>query len=140
MSAQDSAIIMGMPVALTIRDDAASDSDVAAVFNLLRGIDKRMSPFQPTSEVSRLAAGTIPWTEISAELTEILDLAEETNQETNGYFDITRPDGRIDPSGIVKGWAIHQAAEQLGSLGFQHFLLDVGGDIATAGSDDDGEE
>jgi len=31
-------------------------------------------------------------------------LAEETNQATSGYFDIKKPDGSYDPSGLVKGW------------------------------------
>jgi ferredoxin-NADP reductase len=38
----------------------------------------------------------------------ILALSEQTRQETDGYVDIQR-DGIIDPSGIVKGWAIQLA-------------------------------
>ena len=39
----------------------------------------------------------------------VFALAEQTKQETAGYFDIDRG-GFYDPSGIVKGWAIANAA------------------------------
>ena len=62
-------------------------------------------------------------------------MCEQTRQETDGYFDIQR-DGMIDPSGIVKGWAIQQAAHLLQAQGFQHFYIDAGGDIQVAGTKD----
>jgi thiamine biosynthesis lipoprotein len=68
----------------------------------------------------------------------ILALAEKTKQETNGYFDIFN--GRdIDPSGIVKGWAIHQAAELLKMLGYKNFNVDAGGDIEVQGKNAHGK-
>jgi len=37
---------------------------------------------------------------------EVFVLSEKTAEESDGYFSITKPDGTIDPSGLVKGWAI----------------------------------
>src|SRR2546429_8833164 len=62
----------------------------------------------------------------------IFALSEQTRQETQGYFDI-RHNGVADPSGIVKGWAILQAATMLKAAEFMHFYIDAGGDIQVAG-------
>ena len=42
----------------------------------------------------------------------------------------------VDPSGIVKGWAILQAAHMLKEAGFSNFYIDAGGDIQVAGNKD----
>ena len=38
-------------------------------------------------------------------------LAEMTKRETEGYFNLTTPEGKFNPVGIVKGWAIKNAAD-----------------------------
>jgi thiamine biosynthesis lipoprotein len=52
---------------------------------------------------------------------EILNLAEDLKKQTEGYL-ITRPDGTIDPSGIVKGLAIANASLMLKNSGINIFL------------------
>jgi len=71
---------------------------------------------------------------------EVLTLAEVTRGETGGYFDIRGKDGRLDPSGIVKGWAIRNAAAIVARAGFRDFYVDAGGDIQSCGMNPDGEE
>src|SRR3954447_17273258 len=51
---------------------------------------------------------------------------------TNGYFSV-RPNGRLDPSGFVKGWAIAGAAERLRAAGAERFCINAGGDVYAAG-------
>ena len=63
----------------------------------------------------------------------ILLLAELTRQQTNGYFNIYQ-DGHFNPSGIVKGWAIQQAANMLRERGMQNYYVDAGGDMAVRGT------
>jgi len=65
----------------------------------------------------------------------ILALSEQTKQETQGYFDIQH-NGIADPSGIVKGWAIFQAATMLKEAGCTNFYIDAGGDIQVSGKKD----
>jgi thiamine biosynthesis lipoprotein len=65
----------------------------------------------------------------------ILALSEQTKKDTYGYFDIEH-DGLYDPSGIVKGWAIQNAADRLKAGGFRNFYIDAGGDISVAGNKD----
>jgi thiamine biosynthesis lipoprotein len=68
----------------------------------------------------------------------VFAMCEETKKETGGYFDIKTPNGTFDPSGLVKGWAIWNAAKLLEKKGFQNFYVDAGGDIQPHGHNMDG--
>ena len=132
--------IMGMPVTVVIVDVAAKQEDIENVFDYLRAIDEQFSPYKPTSEVSRLNAGSISRDFISLEFEKILALSEKTKKETNGYFDIHKKDGTVDPSGLVKGYAIHEAAEILRKKGYTNFYVEIAGDIEVAGVSIEGEK
>jgi thiamine biosynthesis lipoprotein len=74
----------------------------------------------------------------SEEMQMIFALSEETKQQTKGYFDIKTPNGHYDPSGLVKGWAIWNAAQLLQKKGFENFYVDAGGDIQPHGKNVEG--
>ncbi len=128
--------IMAMPVTVAIHDAAAAPDDLEAAFAIFDGADARFSPFRADSELSRLNRNALAG--VSAEMAEILALAEETRRQSGGYFDIRRPGGGIDPCGIVKGWAIGKAAEALRRRGLEDFFLDAGGDIQSEGRNAEG--
>ena len=134
---RETSLIMGMPIVVQIID-GGTPADCAAVFCYFDEIDERFSPFKETSEVTALNRGRIKVDEASLALQTILALAEETRRLSGGYFDIQRGDG-IDPSGIVKGWAIQQAAGLLEERGFRHFFIEAGGDIQVRGLNHDGQ-
>jgi FAD:protein FMN transferase len=136
--ARDTRIVMGMPITVEVVG-AATDGMVDAIFDHFAEVDARFSPFKPESEVSAMNAGRLAPSEFSAELVEVLALAEQTKRETQGYFDIRRPEGFFDPSGIVKGWAIQKAAQRIASAGYRDYLVDAGGDIQVGGHSPDGE-
>src|ERR1035437_7895447 len=121
--------IMNMPATVEILDTKILKGDIEKVFDYFREVDEKYSPFKNTSEVAKLNRGE----PVSDEMKVILRLAHDLKVETNGYFDIVRPDGKIDPSGIVKGWAIKNAAEILKDLGYKNFYVDAGGDAEIAG-------
>jgi FAD:protein FMN transferase len=110
------------------------------VFTSLASVDARFSLFKPDSEISALNSGLLPIAEVSQDMQEVLALAERTRGETRGYFDIERPDGGLDPSGIVKGWAIRNAARQIAARGVRNFFVDAGGDIQSVGKNAEGED
>lgn len=124
--------MMDMHVTVEIADRHAKKSDLAAVFNYFTYIDNTFSTFKPTSEISQINAGKIKPKNYSPDMKMVLALCEQTTTETAGFFDMHR-DGKIDPTGLVKGWAIWQAAELLKQRGCHHFLVDAGGDIQVAG-------
>lgn len=118
-----------MPITIEIKDDNVLSTDFDEVFNYFHYVDENYSPFKSTSEVGKLNRGE----KVSKEMETILKLSENLNKKTNGYFDIKRPDGKIDPSGLVKGWAIKNIAEKLIKKRFTNFFIDVGGDAEIVG-------
>lgn len=130
---------MGMPVTLEIIDISAARRDFNDVFTLFKKIDATFSPYKITSEVSRLNRKELKLADISPEMKEILQLAEQTKKESDGYFDVYR-NGILDPSGIVKGWAIKKAVDLLKGKGFKNFYVEAGGDIQVTGKNAAGED
>ena len=132
---------MGMPVTVAVAGEAARQ-DIEEIFAYFTSVDERFSTYKKDSEIMRINRGEVAPQEYSADMREIFALAEQTKQESDGYFDIKRPDlpgqagGTLDPSGIVKGWAIRNAARLLREKGYQNFYVDAGGDIATEGTND----
>lgn len=129
-------IQMGMPITVCLRDDRADQADVDAVAAWLKMVDQRFSPYRSTSEVCRLNAGAIRPREASDEMMTILRLCEQTRLETGGYFDVIR-DGRLDPSGLVKGWAIERSSALLRARGLTNYVIDAGGDVQAVGLNSD---
>lgn len=132
---RETRLIMGMPITI----NAGNPEAIAAAFAWFEEVDTRFSPFKPESEVSALnRCEVLPW-KLSSEMQEVLGLAEATRVATDGYFDIMRPDGRMDPSGIVKGWAIRNAARLIAAMGLADYSVEAGGDVQCAGRNDLGE-
>lgn len=135
---KETRISMGTPVTVEIvGGDAAA---LNTVFDYFRAVDERFSTYKTTSEVSRINAGAHPHAAYSPDMREVLALSDETKQATEGYFDIYTPQGDLDPSGLVKGWAVHNAAKLIRKNGHEHFWVDAGGDVQTGGSNADGKE
>lgn len=129
--------IMGMPIALDIVD-ARRAREAERVFDYFAEVDRRFSTYMADSEISRINRGEVPEAAWTPPMREVMALAQETRRATGGYFDIRRPDGLLDPSGIVKGWAIKNAASLLADAGVEDFYIDAGGDIALAGGNERG--
>ncbi|WP_246677838.1 FAD:protein FMN transferase [Mesorhizobium sp. B2-7-2] len=122
---------MGMPVTLDV--DGAAGSLIDSVFDYFGQIDRRFSTYRTDSEISAINRGDVPIKDWSGEMMEVLALAERTRSETNGYFNIRKVDGSLDPSGIVKGWAIRNAADIVRGAGVGDFFIEAGGDIQSCG-------
>lgn len=128
--------IMGMPIIVEV--PGGSQADLDAVFSYFADIDRRFSTYKSDSEISRLNRGEV--VDLSPLMQEVFAIAEQTKRETGGFFNIKRPDGCLDPSGIVKGWAIQGAAKLLDIRGVQNYYIDAGGDIQTKGHNAQGRE
>src|SRR5579875_3259009 len=126
-------LLMGMPITVEILDASATEADIEKIFAYFRSVDETFSTYKAESEISKINRGELAEEDYSDAMKTILALSEQTRQETRGYFDIERA-GMLDPSGIVKGWAIFQAAQMLKEAGFANFYIDAGGDIQVAGT------
>lgn len=130
---------MGMPI--TVRLVGQVEEKVFdQVFNYFRSVDKKFSPFKKNSEVSLINQQKITKSDYTKEMTEIIKLAEKTKSETLGYFDcFNQATAKFDPSGIVKGWAINNAAKILKKQGITNFFIEAGGDIQVSGKNKSGQ-
>ena len=129
-------IIMGMPITVEIIGEAFSGS-IENLFKYFRSIDNRFSTYKNSSEISRVNAG-LPRSYWSPEMKTVIELCDQTKVLTKGYFDISRH-GKLDPSGLVKGWAVNNAAQQLINSGTTNFYIEAGGDIQVNGLNADNQ-
>ncbi|MEV8541372.1 FAD:protein FMN transferase [Streptomyces sp. NPDC051572] len=125
--------VMGFPVSLRVDDEGIGDEIADALFAWLREVDARFSPFRPDSEVCRYDRGELQLPDLSADLTEVLDLCERYRVATGGAFDVRLPGRPLDPCAVVKGWSVQRAAELLTAAGARRFILNAGGDVVVAG-------
>ena len=137
---RETRVIMGMPISMAVLDEGACQWDLDAVFAEFTAADRQFSPFKDDSEISRLNRGEIAEQDLTPRMREVFALCEKTKAETAGFFNIVRPDGTIDPCGMVKGWAIRNAALQLTGMGFTDFCIAAGGDIQCHGVNDEGKD
>lgn len=128
-----SCVMMGMPIAIELADPHAEARHIEDVLAYFTYVDETFSTYKETSEISRINQGLLHPESASDDMREVFALSEETRRMTDGFFDIRRPTGGYDPSGLVKGLAIHRAAEILRAHGLRNFYVDVGGDIQADG-------
>lgn len=136
---KDTKIIMGMPITVEITDLTAGADSLKLIFDYFKRVDEKFSTYKNTSEIMKINRGELKIEKSSDDMREVFDLAEKTKKETNNFFDIRKPDGSYDPSGLVKGWAIHKAVKLLKEKGFLNFYIEAGGDIETSGVNSEGK-
>jgi thiamine biosynthesis lipoprotein len=133
--------IMGTAISLDIADPLPDDVVTALaddVFAWMREVDERFSTYKETSEISRIAAGTLTAAEASADVTDVLAACADLWRETDGYFDVHAAGG-LDPSGYVKGWAVQVASDRLLAAGSANHCVNAGGDVRVRGHPRAGE-
>jgi thiamine biosynthesis lipoprotein len=101
---------MGMPITVDVRDEVVPAGVVDEVYGDLDWVDRVFSPFRSDSEVGRLNSGELTLHEASAPVRVVLDLCDQHRRETGGYFS-AHARGRLEPSGLVKGWRSPEPAE-----------------------------
>ncbi len=129
--------VMGMPVSVHLRGLTLTPWRpvfLSEVFTELHRIDMLFSTHRPDSQISRLAAGELTVAECDPLIGEVLELCEQARAMTGGAFDplLPAPGGGylLDPSGLVKGWAVERAAHRIGECFDGDYYINAGGDIA----------
>ena len=127
--------VMGTTVSIDIQPPLVAETVLDEVVERLHDVDARFSPYRDDSEVSRLADGGLLEANASADLRHVLAACDHLAVTTGGAFDARhhRSDGRLDPSGYVKGWAIEEAAWLIDSAGGRNYWINAGGDIVARG-------
>jgi thiamine biosynthesis lipoprotein len=129
--------VMGIPISLAMRGRHARTrlgrTAWADVMAELHRLDTIFSTYRKSSVISQLDRAEISPHDCPAEVAEVFKLAAVARNETSGAFDIWRQSGdgarHLDPSGVVKGWAIERASSPLRLLDETDFCLSGGGDM-----------
>ena len=126
--------IMGMPIVVDLRDASAAET-LERLFAWFREVDERFSTYKPGSEISRLNRGELAVAECHADVRAVLARCDELREETGGFFDARYASLlQVDPSGLVKGWAVDRGGELLERDGIRNYSINAGGDIRMRGA------
>jgi thiamine biosynthesis lipoprotein len=101
-------------------------------------VDTVFSTYRPDSDISKLRRGSLSLADASPHVGEVLELCVLMQRETGGYFSAMF-DGALDPTGLVKGWAIERASELLAAHGSANHAVNGGGDMQLAGESAPGQ-
>lgn len=128
---------MGTVVSFDVRlddeaDRAAMSAAVDAAVRWLHRVDEVFSTYRDDSQISRLGRGDISLADCDPDVAEVLDLCAQVTSETRGYFSSMYA-GRLDPSGLVKGWAVERASGVLVAAGSRRHCVNGGGDMQVVG-------
>ncbi|HEX3335889.1 MAG TPA: FAD:protein FMN transferase [Jatrophihabitans sp.] len=105
---------------------------IPAVERELDRIDRVFSTYRPNSEISALAAGERTLASCADEVRQVLALCAEASVRSHGYFSALHS-GRLDPTGLVKGWAVARVSQILTAAGSTGHVVNGGGDILAVG-------
>ena len=138
-----------MPWMFDICDAAVDVGVVRSAVQWLHWVDETFSPYRADSQISRLNRRELSREQLHPDVLEVLDRCEALRELTGGYFDISAPyrsrtaptegyggPGSLDPSGLVKGWAIGRVAQRLREAGAQNLSVNAGGDALVCGHPD----
>jgi thiamine biosynthesis lipoprotein len=137
--------VMGLPISVHVRGPQARSSTVTALvddaFTRLRADDATFSTYRGDSAVSRIRRGELTIHDAGERVRRVAALCDEAEQRTGGAFSawLRDADGTVafDPTGLVKGWVVEQAFDELTgrlvSLAPQQdahdVLISAGGDV-----------
>lgn len=123
---------MGTVFSFDVREPGVDERALDDAVGWLHLVDATFSTYRPGSDISRLARGELELADCRPEVGEVLRRCAELAGETDGYFSM-RARGALDPSGLVKGWAIEKASFLLLAAGSTNHCVNGGGDVQCAG-------
>lgn len=128
------AMAMAFDVTLDGFEDEATAREALAAFHRdLIDADDTFSMFRADTPMARVANGELAPEHAPAQIAEVLDLCDTFRVDTAGAFNARRPDGVVDPSGIVKTWAVARATRHLGEI--PRWLVSASGDVLAKGGE-----
>jgi thiamine biosynthesis lipoprotein len=129
---------MGTAVLFDIRGGQFPQDALDEAVALLHWVDATFSVHRHDSEISQISRGELVVADADPRIGEVLAACDALQRGTSGAFD-HRPNGDLDPSGYVKGWAIGVAAGVLTGHGIASFLISAGGDIIARGASEEAD-
>ncbi len=129
---------MGTVFSFDIRPPGADAVALATAIDWLHWVDDTFSTYTSSSEIQQISRGELRLDEAAAEVREVLARCDEIEHETDLFFSAYAA-GALDPSGLVKGWAIARASDILLAAGSVNHCVNGGGDMYCAGTASPGQ-
>lgn len=104
----------------------------------LHDADAVFSTWKPQSPLSRVRRGELAMADAPPEVGVVLDLCEKACDVTGAWFDPWAMPGGVDPTGLVKGWAVERALGVLQTADVAAASVNAGGDVAVFGPPPEG--
>ncbi len=104
----------------------------------LHDADAIFSTWKPQSPLSRIRRGELAVVDAPAQVGEVFDLCAKARELSGAWFDPWAMPGGVDPTGLVKGWAVERALAVLHAPGVAAASVNAGGDIAVFGPPPEG--
>lgn len=132
--------VMGTVVSFDVRGSQheRARTAVASAVQSLHRVDETFSTYREDSAIRRLDRGELLRSDAPPEVRWVLMRCAALARLTAGYFD-ARATGQLDPSALVKGWALDRAGAILRDSGVEHFCITGGGDVICHGQAQPGE-
>jgi thiamine biosynthesis lipoprotein len=121
-----------------IRDPGTWGDAIGAAVGWLHRVDEVFSTYRAGSDVSRIRRGELSVDDADPDVATVLGLCTVIEAETEGYFTASW-DTELDPTGLVKGWAIEEASRVLIAHGSRNHAVNGGGDVQLAGESAPGQ-
>ena len=115
------------------------DARLDAAKGTLREADEVFSLWKPLSPMSQLRRGDITLEDAPSLIRDVLDRCALAKAMSGGWFDPWALPNGLDPTGFVKGWAAQVALQCFDDLDLKGVVVNAAGDIASRGTNADGE-
>jgi thiamine biosynthesis lipoprotein len=126
---------MGTVFSFDVRaQDPAAAAAVEEAVRWLHRVDELFSTYRPDSQMSRVARQEITVGECDPLVAEVLRLCDDAEKRSDGWFSARYAGGTgLDPTGLVKGWAVECASQLLAAAGIADSCINGGGDVQLRG-------
>lgn len=128
--------VMGTVVGFT-SPRALPRAAISEAVEILHEADRVFSTWHPNSPMSRVRSGQAELSEIDSRdathISRVLARCDLARRMSRGAFDPWAMPGGVDPTGLVKGWAVGEAMRAFTDFGVTDLMINAGGDIAVAG-------
>jgi thiamine biosynthesis lipoprotein len=134
--------VMGTVVSFHLYPGRCPEPDARTAVGLacrrLHELDDLFSIWDPRSPMSRVRSGELEPGHAPAEVAEVIELCRQARDLSGGWFDPWAMPAGLDPTGLVKGWAVEAALEIVRHAGVEAAMVNAGGDIALLGQPPEG--
>lgn len=128
---------MGTVFTIDVRDEGHWDEAIREVVGWLHHVDAVFSTYRPNSDLSRIRRRELAVADADPLFVPVLDLCARAQTDTGSAFS-AMPAGTLDPTGLVKGWAVERASQVLRAHGCINHCVNGGGDMQLAGEAEPG--